>query len=103
MTRSPSFRYGFVDRFSGFGFLPPDYPSYRVLTLTLAGLLPAECTSLRWTHLHAGLSRRTVGDFATTTAQFPCTEGMLPKPKNERRGVSSPVRRVAPFATLGRT
>jgi eukaryotic-like serine/threonine-protein kinase len=51
---------GFVDRFSGFGFLPPDYPSYRVLTFTLAGLFPTECASLRWTHLHAGLARRTV-------------------------------------------
>ena len=29
MTRSPSFD-GFVDRLSGFSFLPPDYPSYRV-------------------------------------------------------------------------
>ena len=58
MTRSPSFD-GFVDRLSGFGFLPPDYPSYRVLTFTLVGLLPTEYASLRWTHLHAGLSRRT--------------------------------------------
>jgi hypothetical protein len=30
-------------------FLPPDYPSYRVLTFTLVGLLPTECASLRWT------------------------------------------------------
>jgi hypothetical protein len=51
---------GFVDRFSGFGFPPPDYPSYRVLTFTLVGLFPTECASLRWTHLHAGLARRTV-------------------------------------------
>jgi hypothetical protein len=29
MTRSPSFD-GFVDRLSGFSFLPADYPSYRV-------------------------------------------------------------------------
>src|SRR5260370_17370450 len=57
MTRSPSFD-GFVDRFSRFSFLPPDYPSYRVLTFTLVGLLPTECASLRWTHQHAGLSRR---------------------------------------------
>jgi hypothetical protein len=31
---------GFVDRLSGFGFPPPDYPSYRVLTFTLVGLFP---------------------------------------------------------------
>lgn len=29
---------GFVDRFSGFGFPPPDYSSCRVLTFTPAGL-----------------------------------------------------------------
>jgi hypothetical protein len=30
-----------------------------VLTFTLVGLLPTEHASLGWTHLHAGLSRRT--------------------------------------------
>ena len=30
-----------------------------VLTFTLVGLLPTEYASLRWTHQHAGLSRRT--------------------------------------------
>jgi hypothetical protein len=62
----------FVNRFSGFGFLPPDYPSYRVLTLTLAGLLPAGCTSLRWTHLHAALARRTVNGLFSTVLAILC-------------------------------
>ena len=31
-----------------------------LLTFTLVGLPPTEYASLRWTHLHAGLSRRTV-------------------------------------------
>src|SRR5215510_5725516 len=30
-----------------------------LLTFTLVGLPPTEYASLRWTHLHAGLSRRT--------------------------------------------
>ncbi len=30
------------------------------LTITLVGLLPTEYASLRWTHQHAGLSRRSL-------------------------------------------
>lgn len=50
---------GFVDRLSGFGFPPPYYPSYRALASTLVSFALTECTSFRWTHLHAGLARRT--------------------------------------------
>jgi hypothetical protein len=32
-----------------------------VLTFTLVGLFPTEYASLRWTHQHAGLARRTPG------------------------------------------
>src|SRR5689334_14780785 len=60
MTRSPSFRDGFVDRLSGFSFLPPYYPSYRALVSTLARLSSLNAPAFRWTHLHAGLARRTV-------------------------------------------
>jgi hypothetical protein len=63
MTRSPSFRDGFVDRLSGFSFLPPYYPSYRALASTLARLSSLNAPAFRWTHLHAGLSRRTVMAF----------------------------------------
>src|SRR5690348_609071 len=59
MTRSPSFRDGFVDRLSGFSFLPPYYPSYRALASTLARLSSLNAPAFRWTHLHAGLARRT--------------------------------------------
>ena len=48
---------GCVDRLQDFGFPPPCYPSYRALALTLAGLPPAEQTSLRWTHNRTGTSR----------------------------------------------
>src|SRR5204862_8130132 len=59
MTRSPSFD-GFVDRFSRFSFLPPDYPSYRGPDFYPGGTcFPLNNASLRWTHPHAGLSRRT--------------------------------------------
>ena len=51
---------GFVDRLLGLGFPPPYYPSYRALASTLVSFVLTECTSFRWTHLHAGLSRRTV-------------------------------------------
>src|SRR5258708_29152854 len=57
MTRSPS-EDGFVDRLSGFSFLPPCYPSYRALAFALVRLFLTEYASLPWTHLHAGLSRR---------------------------------------------
>src|SRR5258708_35680888 len=50
---------GFVDRLSGFSFLPPCYPSYRALAFALVRLFLTEYASLPWTHLHAGLSRRT--------------------------------------------
>ena len=49
VTRSHPFD-GFVNRLQDFGFPPPCYPSYRVLAFTLAGLTPAEHTSLCWTH-----------------------------------------------------
>src|SRR5258707_5954142 len=57
MTRSPS-EDGFVDRLSGFSFLPPCYPSYRALAFALVRLFLTEYASLPWTHQHAGLSRR---------------------------------------------
>ena len=41
---------GFVDRLQDLGLPPPCYPSYGALTLTPAGLTPAEHASLRWTH-----------------------------------------------------
>jgi hypothetical protein len=70
MTRSPSFRDGFVDRLSGFSFLPPYYPSYRALASTLARLSSLNAPAFRWTHLHAGLARRTVmGIFHQLTSQ----------------------------------
>ena len=50
---------GFADRLLGLGFPPPYYPSYRALASTLVSFVLTECTSFRWTHLHAGLSRRT--------------------------------------------
>jgi hypothetical protein len=49
---------GFVDRLSGFRFLPPCYPSYRALAFALVRLFLTEYASLLWTHQHAGLSRR---------------------------------------------
>ena len=39
-----------VDRLQDFGFPPPCYPSYEALTITSAGLTPAEHASLSWTH-----------------------------------------------------
>ena len=42
---------GCVTRLQDFGFPPSCYPSYRVLDFTLAGLTPAEQTSLCWTHI----------------------------------------------------
>src|SRR5258708_29086750 len=59
MTRSPSLRDGFVDRLSGSSFLPP-----LLSKLQGSGFYPARLSSLnapafRWTHLHAGLARRT--------------------------------------------
>jgi hypothetical protein len=39
-----------VDRLHYFGFPPPCYPSYEALTITSAGLTPAEHASLSWTH-----------------------------------------------------
>jgi hypothetical protein len=53
-------RDGFVDRLSGFSFLPPYYPSCRALASTLARLSSLNAPAFRWTHLHAGLARRTV-------------------------------------------
>src|SRR6201987_3849600 len=44
---------------SGFSFLPPYYPSYRALASTLARLSSLNAPAFRWTHLHAGLARRT--------------------------------------------
>jgi len=35
-----------------------------LLTFTLVGLAPTEYASLRWTHQHAGLTRRTLGNAA---------------------------------------
>ena len=37
------------------------------LTFTLVGLIPTEYASLRWTHHHAGLSRRT--PFSATSSR----------------------------------
>ena len=45
---------GFVDRLSGFSYLPPYYPSYRALASTLARLSSLTAPAFRWTHLHAG-------------------------------------------------
>jgi hypothetical protein len=70
MTRSPSFRDGFVDRLSGFSFLPPYYPSYRALASTLARLSSLNAPAFCWTHLHAGLSRRTS---ISITLKNPCS------------------------------
>ena len=87
MTRSPSFD-GFVDRLSGFSFLPPNYPSYRVLTFALVGLPPTEYASLRWTHQHAGLSRRT-----------PCGRPSVPylRSRSERGALNGPLSRFLRF------
>ena len=43
----------FVGRLQRLDFSPHCYPSYRAPTLTLAGLSPAEHTSLCWTHIPA--------------------------------------------------
>ena len=43
----------FVDRLQSLGFPPPCYPSYGVLTISPAGLSPAEHASLDWTHNRA--------------------------------------------------
>ena len=43
----------FVGRLQRFNFFLRCYPSYRVPTFTLAGLSPAEYTSLCWTHNRA--------------------------------------------------
>ena len=51
-------RDGFVDRLQKLSFLPSCYPSYGLLTFAPMGLSPTEYASLRWTHQHAGLSRR---------------------------------------------
>src|SRR4051794_21686073 len=44
---------GLVDRLQSFSFHHLCYPNYGALTLTPAGLSPAEHASLRWTHKHA--------------------------------------------------
>src|SRR3954451_18362656 len=41
---------GLVDRLQSFSFHHLCYPNYGALTLTPAGLSPAEHASLRWTH-----------------------------------------------------
>ncbi|MCY4329337.1 MAG: hypothetical protein OXC48_04545, partial [Endozoicomonadaceae bacterium] len=43
----------FVGKLQRLDFSPHCYPSYRTPTLTLAGLSPAEHTSLCWTHIPA--------------------------------------------------
>src|SRR5882724_11216177 len=43
-----------VDRLQSFSFHHLCYPNYRVLTVTPAGLSPAEHASLRWTHNRTG-------------------------------------------------
>src|SRR4051812_12654891 len=51
---------GLVDRLQSFSFHHLCYPNYGALTLTPAGLSPAEHASLRWTHNRATrLSTRT--------------------------------------------
>ena len=52
MTRNLPFG-GLVGRLHELGYPLPCYPSYRALIITLAGLTPAEHTSLRWTHNRA--------------------------------------------------
>src|SRR3954469_24110590 len=50
---------GLVDRLQSFSFHHLCYPNYGALTLTPAGLSPAEHASLRWTHNRAPrLSKR---------------------------------------------
>src|SRR5258707_9221434 len=71
MTRSPS-EDGFVDRLSGFSFLPPCYPSYRALAFALVRLFLTEYASLPWTHQHAGLTRRSLVNAANRTCAVRC-------------------------------
>src|ERR1700687_3568955 len=69
-----------VSRFSCMKFLGVpgvfDYAG-RVLTFTLLGLFPTACASLRWTHLHAGLARRTNISIALTDLSFPLASPVL--------------------------
>src|ERR1700722_13055626 len=56
-----------VDRLQSFSFHHLCYPNYGVLTLTPAGLSPAEHASLRWTHNASSSFSNKVGTVAGST------------------------------------
>src|SRR4051812_25605579 len=61
---------GLVDRLQSFSFHHLCYPNYGALTLTPAGLSPAEHASLRWTHNRARGYRSTrTGTSAISTSR----------------------------------
>ena len=76
MTRNLPFG-GLVGRLHELGYPLPCYPSYRALIITLAGLTPAEHTSLSWTHVGSGAGAPTVGSGGYSVAFAP---GLSPAP-----------------------
>jgi hypothetical protein len=76
MTRSASFD-GFVDGSRDSVSFLLTIQATGFLTVALVGLSPTVYASLRWTHLYAGLSRRTRFDLVPSLAESP--RGISPR------------------------
>src|SRR3954468_13074580 len=64
-------RGGLVDRLQSFSFHHLCYPNYGALTLTPAGLSPAEHASLRWTHNRPRVSQAFCSALPVAYSQVP--------------------------------